>query len=140
MGGQRQYSNLVALFDNFDKYQNMVSVAQNAEGTLEKQNETHMDRLTTHITQMTAATEKLFMTLVDSDGFKDLIDIFTQLIELTSGFVDSIGGLGPILGVLGGIGAKTFGTDIAKSLTETITNLKQGKQEAEDFSEQIKTL
>lgn len=140
MGGQRQYSNLVALFDNFDKYQNMVSVAQNAEGTLEKQNETHMDRLTTHITQMTAATEKLFMTLVDSDGFKDLIDIFTQLIELTSGLVDSIGGLGPILGVLGGIGAKTFGTDIAKSLTETITNLKRGKQEAEDFSEQIKAL
>lgn len=140
MGGQRQYSNLVALFDNFDKYQNMVSVAQNAEGTLEKQNETYMDRLTTHITQMTAATEKLFMTLVDSDGFKDLIDIFTQLIELTSGFVDSIGGLGPILGMLGGVGAQVFGKDIAKNLTETIAKMGQGKKEAEDFSKQIEAL
>ena len=102
MGGQRQYSNLIALFDSFDKYQNIVSIAQNAEGTLEKQNETYMDRLTTHITKMTAATEELFMSLVDSDGFKNLIDIFTKLIELVSTFTDVVGGLGPVLSIAAG--------------------------------------
>ena len=34
MAGQRQYSNLIALFDNFDKYTEALHTAQNAAGTL----------------------------------------------------------------------------------------------------------
>ena len=128
MGGQRQYSNLIALFDSFDKYQNMVSIAQNAEGTLEKQNETHMDRLTTHITKMTATTEELFMSLVDSDGFKNLIDIFTKLIELVSTFTDAVGGLGPILSVAAGQATKLFSKDIAQNIQRTFLNKSNKKQ------------
>lgn len=140
MGGQRQYSNLVALFDNFDKYQNMVSVAQSAEGTLEKQNETYMDRLTTHITKMTAATEKLFMTLVDSDGFKTLIDIFTKLIELVSTFTDAVGGLGPILSVAAGQATKLFSKDIVQNIQRTFLNKSNKEQVDQENNSRLKEI
>ena len=37
MAGQRQYSNLIALFDNFQQYNKALNTAQNAAGTLQKQ-------------------------------------------------------------------------------------------------------
>jgi len=35
MAGQRQYSNLMALFGNFDKYTSALNTARNAAGTLQ---------------------------------------------------------------------------------------------------------
>jgi hypothetical protein len=34
MAGQRQYNNLIALFDNWDKYVKSVNTSLNAQGTL----------------------------------------------------------------------------------------------------------
>jgi TP901 family phage tail tape measure protein len=42
MAGQRQYSNLIALFDNFKEYNRALNIAQNAAGTLQKQQDTYM--------------------------------------------------------------------------------------------------
>ena len=42
MGGVRQYSNLTALFENWDKYQAALKTSQNATGTLQKQQEIAM--------------------------------------------------------------------------------------------------
>ena len=64
MAGQRQYSNLVALFDNFDKYNSALKTAQEAEGTLSKQNDTYMESLNTHLQKLTTAAEELSLALI----------------------------------------------------------------------------
>ena len=55
MAGQRQYSNLIALFDNFEQYNKALVTAQNAEGTLQEQQEIHMDQLNAHLAQLKAS-------------------------------------------------------------------------------------
>jgi len=92
MAGQRQYSNLVALFDNFDKYNSALETAQNAEGTLAAQNEIHMESLNAHIQQLTTATEKMWMNLTDTDGIKNVIDSLTSIIDKVDYLFKSIGG------------------------------------------------
>ena len=57
MAGQRQYSNLIALFDNFEEYNRALGIAQNAAGTLQKQQDTYMESTRAHLNQLKAATE-----------------------------------------------------------------------------------
>ena len=63
MAGQRQYSNLMALFENFDKYTEALTTAQNAAGTLQKQQNIYMDSTRAHLNELKAATEDLYNQL-----------------------------------------------------------------------------
>ena len=45
MGGTRQYSNLTALFENWDKYQKALATSQGANGTLQRQQEIYADSI-----------------------------------------------------------------------------------------------
>ena len=43
MAGKMQYSRLIALFDNWDKYSSAVETSKNAIGTLQKQQDIYME-------------------------------------------------------------------------------------------------
>jgi TP901 family phage tail tape measure protein len=82
IAGTRQYSRMMALFDNWDMYQDAKKVSANASGTLGKQNEIALDTLDKKLEQLTTSTEKLYLTLFDNDAFKFLIEGFTSLVDL----------------------------------------------------------
>jgi len=65
MAGQRQYSNLIALFDNFEQYNKSLTTAQNAAGTLQEQQDIYMDSMAAHLKQLKASTEGIFNSLFD---------------------------------------------------------------------------
>ena len=65
MAGQRQYSNLIALFDNFEQYNKSLNTAQNAAGTLQEQQDIYMDSMAAHLKQLKASTEGIFNSLFD---------------------------------------------------------------------------
>ena len=140
MGGQRQYSNLIALFDSFDKYNEMMQIAANAQGTLQKQQDTYMQRTTAHLQQLSTASEKLFMNLADNDGINNLVDGLTTVISLTNEWVESIGGISSLLPMLGGLGVKVFSKDIAESIYRVSNNLKIGQQEIDPYAEKLKAV
>jgi len=122
MAGQRQYSNLIALFDNFEEYNRALSIAQNAAGTLQTQQDIYMESTRAHLDQMTTATEKLYQSILQPDSINPLIDVFTKLIGLVNQFVDSIGGGAGILVNLGALASDTFTKQIAGSITTAINN------------------
>ena len=124
MAGQRQYSNLVALFDNFDKYNSALETAQNAEGTLAAQNEIHMESLSAHLQQLTTQTEEMWMHLTDTDGIKDLIDGLTSIVDKVDKLFTSLGGGQAVLKSLGVIAMSLLSGPIAKGLNTTISNIK----------------
>ena len=133
MAGQRQYSNLIALFDNFDQYTKSLEIARNAEGTLQSQQDTYMESMTAHLNQLKAAKEDVFDSLINSDSMKDLVDVLTNVVELFANFVDSIGGGGVLLKSLGSIGMMAFSTQIAKGLNTAITNFEISNENAAQF-------
>ena len=140
MAGQRQYSNLVALFDNFDKYNSALETAQNAEGTLAAQNEIHMESLNAHIQQLTTATEKMWMNLIDTDGIKNVIDSLTSIIDKVDYLFKSIGGGQNLLNSIGAIAMTLMSKNIAQGLSTTIANIKMAREETAEFKNQYKNV
>jgi TP901 family phage tail tape measure protein len=140
MAGTRQYNNLIALFDNWADYEDALNVSMQANGTLQKQQEIYAESLTAKLNGLKAAKEDLFDSLVDTDSFKDLIEIFTKLINVLSTFVDGIGGGGAALAYLGSILTKVFNKQIAGSIKNLATNLNGMKQNAENAAAKMQML
>lgn len=130
MAGQRQYTNLIALFDNYqDKYISALKTAQGAEGTLNKQNKAYMEDINTKINQMTAATEKMWMNLINTDGFKGVIDGLTKVINKVDQLFQSIGGGKAVLNSIGAIATQLMSKTMASGINTFINNRVQSKEQ-----------
>jgi len=123
MAGQRQYSNLVALFDNFDEYNRALNTAQNAAGTLQQQQDIYMESTAAHLNQLKASMEDIYDSLIDNDSINGVADALSNVADFVANFIDSLdGGIG-LLKTLGAIGVTVFSEQIAKSIGTTINNL-----------------
>lgn len=138
MAGQRQYSNLIALFDNFEKYNQALNTAQNAAGTLQEQQDIYMESTAAHLQTLKAAVENIYDSLADTDGINSIVDGLTVAANLVANFVDGIGGGASVLKSLGAIGLTVFSQQIASGLTTTINNLERARNQAEYFKNAIK--
>ncbi|MEE3324398.1 MAG: phage tail tape measure protein [Methanosphaera sp.] len=126
MAGQRQYNNLLALFDNFEQYNKALNTAQNAAGTLQKQQDIHMESTAAHLEVLKASVEDIFDSFVNRDSLdtvNDLIDALSDGAMVIAKFVDSLGGGVNILSSLGSLGITVFSKQIAGSIQTTINNL-----------------
>ena len=137
MAGQRQYSNLIALFDNFEKYNEALNTARNAAGTLQEQQDIYMESTAAHLKQLTASIEDIYDSLADNDGINKIIDGLSSAANFVANFVDGLGGGAAVLRSLGAIGLTVFSEQIAKGLNTTITNFEIGKQNARQFDEAL---
>ena len=137
MAGQRQYNNLLALFDNFEEYNKALNTAQNAAGTLQKQQDTYMESTAAHLQVLKASVEDIFDSLADTDSINGLIDGLSTAATFAANLVDGLGGGGAVLRSLGAIGVTVFSEQIAKGLNTTITNLQIAKENAQQFDQKL---
>ena len=124
MAGKRQYNNLLALFENWDMYENALAVSQNSEGTLESQQEIRMDSLDAKLNKLKATGEGVYNSLFDSDSMKGFIDGLSNVLEMVDHFVQAIGGGGDLLLALGSVATQVFSNQIAGGISNVITNIK----------------
>lgn len=140
MAGKRQYNNLVALFENWDMYEMALDTSQNSAGTLQKQQDTYMESMKAHLNQLKASTEDLYDSLLDPKGLNPLIDGLRLLTDLTSNFIDSIGGGGGLLLALGSIGTKVFSQQMANGIATFIVNMQSAKENASQLRAELEIL
>jgi len=134
MAGQRQYSRLIALFDNFDKYNEALNTAQNAAGTLQEQQDIYMESTEAHLQTLRASVEDIYDSFADTDSINGLIDGLSTAANFASNLIDGLGGGGAVLRSLGAIGVTVFSNQIAKGINTMITNLEIGRENARQFS------
>ena len=137
MAGQRQYNNLLALFDNFEEYNKALNIAQNAAGTLQEQQDIYMESTAAHLQVLKASVEDIYDSLADTDTINGLIDGLSTAATFTANLVDGLGGGGAVLRSLGAIGVTVFSEQIAKGLNTTITNLEISKENARQFNQAL---
>ena len=140
MAGQRQYSRLLSLFDNWGMYEKSLQTSQNSLGTLNEQNEIYMESTEAHLNKLTAASEKLYSELLDPEGINPLIDSLTTIVDLLGSFTSVIGGGAGALQLLGLIGMKVFQKQIVSGLTTTITNMQTAKHNAKLLESEMQAL
>ena len=142
LAGKRQYNNLIALFENWDMYEEAKSTSKGGAGELQKQQDIYMESMEAHLNQLQAEAEELYQTLLDPEGLNPLIDALTGVVGLVENLIESLGGGAGLLRTVGAIGFNVFGKQITKGITSTINNvtgfkdnLKQAAAEAQIIKE-----
>jgi len=138
IGGARQYSQMMAFFDNYETYKINVELADNASGELEKQNEIWEKSTEAAVGRVKNAWQGLYSQLVDDKAITVLIDGFSQLLNGVTSVIDKMGGLVPLLGLIattfmskfGGQGMISQGFEKMKDTIGMITGSKTKKDVA----------
>ena len=133
VAGVRQYTQLIALMDNWDEFQTNLSTAGSAEGTLQSQQEIYLDSIEAHLQKLDTAWEGLYKTIFDEDALKSIADALTKLINLANTFVTGLGGgLNSIMYIAMSL-ANVFSNNIAQELIRVDTNMQKARNRANEL-------
>ena len=148
VAGVRQYTQLVALMDNWDYFQENLEVAKGAEGALQEQANIYAESWEAARDRVTAAAEDLYDSILDDDFFITLLNGFEKAIGLVTNLVDSLGGLPGILSVVATLVTKIFSKQLETSIDNIVyginslsgANLKNSKETKEEYSKEAEKI
>lgn len=126
VAGVRQYSQFIALMDNWDFMQENLQTVAKASGTLNKQNEIYAESWEAAKKRVQAAAEGIYQDLLKDDFFIQLTDGFGSVLEFIDKIIDSLGGLSGVLPGIALLVNKIFGDKIiagAQTLAHNLMNL-----------------
>ena len=116
MAGQRQYSNLISLFDNWDKYLQSVNTSLNSQGTLNEKNDRYLESLQAHMQQLSTEAERTYDILFDEEAVKGWVDAFDGALNIFNDFIEGIGGGNTALAYFGTLVASIFNKQIVQAI------------------------
>ena len=137
MGGQRQVNQLMALFDNWTTYSELLNTSLESEGTLAEKNSRYMESLGAKMEQLGAAGERVKDALIDSDSMKSVIDALTSVTNLVANLFETMGSGQTILLAFGSTITQLFSGTIAKEINSVITNMQNMKTNAQTIRNQL---
>lgn len=97
VGGVRQYTNLIALMDNYDKFKANVTTALDSEGTVEEQAKIYAESWEGARDRVRAAAESIFSALIDDKFFIKLTNGLESVLVGVKSFIDNFGGIKGVL-------------------------------------------
>lgn len=127
LAGKYQLNPFMALMENADMYQEQLEMMQTSGGALEEQQSIYMDSIQAKMQQLATASEGLISHLFDPQAFSPALEALTTFLNLVTNLVDSLGGVGPILTSIGGIGMKVFSNQLGQSINNMITNASRAR-------------
>ena len=125
VAGTRQYTQLVALMDNWDNgdsdsFMANLNTAYNSEGALQEQQDIYAESWEAAADRVTAATEDIYDSLINDEAIVVLLNGLEKVLNVVGALVDGFGGLKGILLLVAGI----FSRQIANEIPEAIGKLK----------------
>ena len=137
MGGQRQVNQLMALFDNWTTYSELLNTSLESEGTLAEKNSRYMESLGAKMEQLGAAGERVKDALIDSDSMKTVVEALTSVTNLVGNLFETMGSGQTILLALGSTITQLFSGTIAKEINNVIVNMQNMKTNAQTIKNQL---
>ena len=120
VAGVRQYTQLIALMDEWDYFKENLSAAKGSEGALNKQAEIYAESWEAASDRAKASAETIWQNLLDDKFFIRITNGFAQILGGIGEFTKGIGGLKGAFAILGTVVLSSFG----KKIPEAINNLK----------------
>ena len=136
VAGVRQWTQLIALMDNWDFFKENLAMAQDADGALEQQAEIYAESWEAARDRTKAAAEDIYDSLINLDFYIKVDDLITPLLSGTADVIDAMGGMNGVLAVSVLLINKVYGYKIAESLRESavqigfLTNQEQARARA----------
>lgn len=129
----RQYSQFMALMNNYDYFKENVQVARDSTGTLEKQADIYAESWEAAQKRVRAAAEGVYQDLIDDKFFISLNNGLADVISGLDDFIDKAGGLKTIIMALSGVILANFSNKIPDAINKAKYNfdvLTKGSEKA----------
>lgn len=126
VAGVRQYTQFIALMDNWDFMQENLDTVAKASGTLDEQAQIYAESWEAARKRVQAAAEGIYQDLLKDDFFIWLTNGFGSILEFIDKIIDSLGGLSGVLPGIALLVNKIFGDKIiagAQTLAHNLMNL-----------------
>ena len=120
----RQYTQLIALMENYDFYQQNIGRAENADGTLQKQADIYAESWEASRDRVTASLEEIYQKLLDDGFFIKMLDTLSKVIDGISDIIDNMGGLQGVLSSAGLILTNIFSSQMASAIDKFVFNIR----------------
>lgn len=144
VAGVRQWTQLIALMDNWDFFKENLAMAQNADGALEQQAEIYAESWEAARDRTKAAAEDIYDSLINPDFYIKVDDLITPLLSGTADVIDAMGGMNGVLAASVLLINKVYGNKIAESLRESAVQIgfltNQEQERARALQQQAATL
>lgn len=124
IAGKRQYTNLTALFENWDEYLEALDTSKNAMGTLQEQQEIWADSWEGASNRVKASLEGLWQHSLDSDVFIGGANALASFVDFLDKAIESAGGLSSVLLAIGGILTNVFNRQITNMFAAGVNNVR----------------
>lgn len=123
VAGVRQWTQLIALMDNWDFFKENLALAQEADGALNQQAKIYGESWKAARDEVKAAAEDIYDSLINPDFYIDVNNMVTPLLTFLAKFIDGMGGLNGILSVSALLMNKVYGDKIAQTMRDMAANL-----------------
>lgn len=124
LAGKRQYTQLVALFDNWDMYNQNVDYAEDSEGALQKMQDTYAESWEAASKRVKASMENVYTDIINDKAIIAMTNALADMIDKVHSLVDAFGGFESVLGVVSTVLTKTMQPRIAEGINSMIANIK----------------
>ena len=128
VAGIRQYTQFVALMDNWDFMKDNLATTKSAAGTLQDQADTYAESWEAANNRVKASAEAMYTNLIKDEFFIDLTNALAKAIDNIGDFVKSIGGLDGVLSSLGLIITKVFAKQMAQGFRNLAYNIQMSTE------------
>ena len=148
VAGVRQYTQLIALMENYDFFKQNVRTAKDSEGTLQEQFEIYEESWEAAQKRFRASMQDIYTQILNDDFFIDLTDASTKIVQSVGKVIDSFGGLKGLLPGISALLLKMFGPDLSASIDRFANNIKikftdtleSFLQERQKFSQELQNI
>lgn len=123
VGGVRQYTQFIALMDNWDFMKENLETAKNATGELQNQADIFAESWEAARKNVKASAEGIYDSLIKDEFWIDLTNGFADGLKSAELFADSIGGLKGVLALATIAMNKLVGPKVAQSIRDVAYNI-----------------
>ena len=143
IGGVRQYTQINAFFDNFEKYQKNMQTAQGSDGALQKQADIYAESWEAASKRVQASMETLYSQLFNDKAITKLTSFFAIIINAVTTLTQSFGGIGNVIALIGTQIIESHIDQFSNKLVEIGHNIKEvfsGSEKVQQFGQEIEAM
>ena len=127
MGGQRQITQISALFENWTTYSDLLNDSLTAQGTLNQKNNIYLESTAAHMRQLSAETERTYDIMFNQDTVNSFADIFKTALKTFNDYLEGIGGGANVFVNFGAAVANIFNKQIGTAINNQIQQFESWK-------------
>ena len=124
VAGVRQYSQFMALMNNYDKIQQNQNLAEGSGGTLQKQADIYAESWEAARDRVKAAAQEIYDQLLNDEAFINILKGFETFLGFISNIIDGLGGLKGVLLLIGSIFMQQYAKEMPAFIEKMTMNVR----------------